>query len=282
MSHLNTEFLLHIRDKYNKSCIIPLSCINAEIHPSSKGNEDEIKDWLEAPTEATNTTPVITQVSQDVFKVSYSLFNIGAYDFSLTINGKHMHGSPYALLCTPIKLSPLSPTDMKGFIWFLSTGEHRRDWKSPVTDKLVTISSSSFKYGNVESILENKNVEFYTDDKVGSWVQLGIENSGFKLFPTHYSIRHGYNYGGFMLKNWNLEASVNGTTWKVLREHKDDGSLAAHGFATCTWEIEATDSYSFFRIITTGPNANGSNQLMMGGLEFYGQLSRFNKQTIVL
>lgn len=198
------------------------------------------------------------------------------------INGKPLRDSPFPLVCSPITLVHISDFDKKGFIWFVCTGERRHEWKSPVTEKWMEISSSPAKFGSVESILENRNAEFYTEDKVGSWVQLSIVNSGFKLRPTHYTLRHGYNYGSFMLRNWNFEASIDGTTWKVLKEHKDDVSLTATGFSTFTWPVEADDSYSHFRITTTGPNANGSNQLMVGGFELYGHLTRSKKVTMVL
>lgn len=281
MSGQNSSFLLHVRDKYNKSCILPLSAIKVEISVPGEHLED-VKDWLESEAppkvEGGSTACTVTKVNDDTFKVEYSIYNIGSYALSICLNGNHLQGSPISLVCEPLSLVYASDFDQNGFFHFIGSNERKSEWKSPITDKLVTVTSSTSKFGSVGFIIEGMNSEFYTDDKPNSWVMASLEHSGFRLSPTHYTLRHGYNFGSFMLRNWRFEASNDGVSWKTLREHKDDQALSANGYSVFTWDLPKTeDFYSHFKITQTGPNANATNNLMIGGLELYGNLNRFQK-----
>lgn len=274
MSNFNNYFLIHIRDKYNHCCILPLSAIKVEIKPFVDQNVQEQVD------EEIKTK--ISYVKDSTVKVEYNIYLLGDYQVNILLNGKKLDKSPFILKCDPISLKYQSDFDKNGFFYFISTKERKQDWKNPLDDRLITVTPSSSKFGKINSIFEMRNVEFYTDDIKGSFVIINIEGSGFKLCPNAYTIKHGYNFGSFMLKNWNLEGSMDGTTWKLIKEHKEDMSLASKGYSTYTWPIDETDSFLYFRIVTTGVNQNGSNHLMLGGIEFYGTLTRFKKLSMTL
>lgn len=52
--------------------------------------------------------------------------------------------------------------------------------------------------------------------------------------PTHYTLRHGGNYRADSLRTWDLQGSLDGNSWTILRRHTQDTSLVDK-FATHTW-----------------------------------------------
>ena len=101
-------------------------------------------------------------------------------------------------------------------------------------------------------------------------VDLGF---GRALQVDHYCLRHGNNYERYILRNWNLEGSNNNIDWTVLREHKDDRSLAEEAYSEGDWDVNSAASnspYRFFRILQTGPNSSGNHHLICCGIELYG------------
>lgn len=283
MSNFDSYFLLNIKDKYNHPCIIPLSAIKVEIKPQIEDQTiEEISEIQVNEEEEGSIKTKLSVVKDSIVRVDYNIYLLGDYQVNILLNGKRLEKSPFLLKCEQIGLNYQSDFDNNGFFYFISTKERKQDWKNPLEERLISVTPSSSKFGKINGIFDRKNIEFYTEDVKGSNIVISIEGSGFKLCPNAYSIKHGYNFGSFMLKNWNLEGSNDGTTWKVIKEHKDDSSLASKGYATSTWQLECSEPFLYFRVITTGLNHNGSNHLMLGGIEFYGTLTRFKKVSMSL
>jgi hypothetical protein len=95
-----------------------------------------------------------------------------------------------------------------------------------------------------------------------------------EIIPSHYTLRHGFDNSDEVLRNWVLEASVDGTAFVELSTHTNDAKLVAAGGSTASWPIAARRggaAYSYFRVRITGDNSpRFANRLMMAGFELYG------------
>ena len=110
------------------------------------------------------------------------------------------------------------------------------------------------------------------------------------VIPRAYTLRHGGNYIGDSLRNWDLQGSVDGVNWILLRRfafpllfphpfsflsrHQRDEALKGK-YMSHTWKIKPQEGerpLRIFRIIQTGHNSSNHNFLVLSGFELYGEL----------
>ncbi|TNN07564.1 E3 ubiquitin-protein ligase HECTD1 [Schistosoma japonicum] len=138
-----------------------------------------------------------------------------------------------------------------------------------------------------------------SENETHAWIAIDL---GLELVPTAYTLaylrRADASEHSLAPRNWKLEASNDAISWIVLREHTNDSSIQSVSGSRATWginlpdnhhhinddvlEMSSSSSYTcvkqptkgwrFFKIQTTGPNANGGKQLALGGFEFYGNV----------
>ena len=134
----------------------------------------------------------------------------------------------------------------------------------------ATSMPSSFKRGTVKDIFNvNMKQNNVSEEGDGAYVQVELKDCA--LIPTAYKIRTGERSKAGHLKNWKLEASSDGDTWTTLRRHANDGTLGTD-WQVATWDIEATQSFVFFRIRMTGPNSKDGLTMSLANVEFYGRV----------
>jgi hypothetical protein len=151
------------------------------------------------------------------------------------------------------------------------------EYVNPHTTRKVIVTASSLGggYCTLEKFIQHTppgGREYNgTNEAPGSWVAVQLAVA---VALKRYDLRHGNNWGGHVLRNWNLEGSNDGVEWVVLRQHVNDTSLAEREHSTASWEVDNPDGLAFsrFRIIMTGPNSSGNHHLMMMGLELYGRV----------
>ncbi|CAH8442904.1 unnamed protein product [Schistosoma rodhaini] len=136
------------------------------------------------------------------------------------------------------------------------------------------------------------------ENETHAWIAVDL---GLQLIPTAYTLaylrRADASEHSLAPRNWKLEASNDAVTWIVLREHNNDSSIQSVSGSRATWSInsyhnnyngnkaetisstlntactkESIRGWRFFKIQTTGTNANCGKQLALGGLEFYGNV----------
>jgi hypothetical protein len=96
--------------------------------------------------------------------------------------------------------------------------------------------------------------------------------------PSYYCLRHGRSDGCHRLKSWDFEGSNDGSSYTVLRAHRNDSSLADQAFSVAAWKVEGVkQAYRYFRIRQTGWNSgdgSGYSQATVdcAGIELYGML----------
>ena len=175
-------------------------------------------------------------------------------------------------------LQYVSDFDRNGlFYWLGTNGGLLPDWSNPSKYGLVHVTSSDgpqLPFGTVHDILSRDSSarNCHTNNKADSWFAVDL---GLWLVPTAYTLRHARGYSKSALRNWVLEASKDGKSWTVLRNHVKDEALDAPG-STATWQLEAPaddQGWRHVRIRLTGPNQGGSsNYVSLSGLELYGRV----------
>ena len=116
-----------------------------------------------------------------------------------------------------------------------------------------------------------------TAAKKNSWWYIDL-GSCYQLVITNCSLRDGKRNGESTLRNWQLEGSNDGETWKKFesvskmkdphRECKDNSV-----FRTGLWSFRGkVKPFRFFRIFQTGFNSSGNYGIYLSGIELYGIL----------
>jgi hypothetical protein len=89
--------------------------------------------------------------------------------------------------------------------------------------------------------------------------------------PTHYSFRA--HYGNYFLRSWVFEGSVDGSSWVVLDQQKDDTTTnSEHPIGT--FAVSHCADCRFVRLRATGKNSAGTDSLFLQAFEIFGHLTR--------
>jgi hypothetical protein len=160
--------------------------------------------------------------------------------------------------------------DINGICYWL--GSKNGSWVNPHTSGRLQVSMSGIGGGTVEKIVDRLgSATIYTLNAVNSWIAIDFLN--YKIKPNYYSIRHD-NETGYYLRNWKLQGSNDATNWIDLDEKNNNtainspdrwGGFPLSGIASF---------YKILRILQTGLNSNSDNYLVIGELEFYGDVVR--------
>ncbi|KAJ4458075.1 hypothetical protein PAPYR_6346 [Paratrimastix pyriformis] len=143
--------------------------------------------------------------------------------------------------------------DERGLFYYIGTQGRTQPWQNPAEAGWVTAT--------------------HFQDYVGK-VDLGAR----RLFaPTRYTLRHSNirSYVEDRLQSWRLEGSPDGTNWWTLDEHTNEpNAIPARADAMATFTVQPAQAFParFFRVLMTGPNPAGDNELSLSGFELYGTL----------
>jgi hypothetical protein len=134
-----------------------------------------------------------------------------------------------------------------------------------ISAKSTYSSSSSYSAKNAaDSGITNY---FHSDSSAGQWLCYDFKN--LRVKPTHYSI-HAY-FGGYYLRSWVFEGSIDGSSWIVFDEQKDNSTMnSSHLIGT--FAAGQSRECRFIRLRQTGKNASGDDYLYLCGFEIFGQL----------
>eukprot|EP01121_Diplochlamys_sp_Union-15-3_P017956 TRINITY_DN6433_c0_g1_i1.p1 TRINITY_DN6433_c0_g1~~TRINITY_DN6433_c0_g1_i1.p1 ORF type:complete len:448 (+),score=56.23 TRINITY_DN6433_c0_g1_i1:75-1418(+) len=171
--------------------------------------------------------------------------------------------------------NPQSP--LKGILYWLGTNMEKEPWHNPIQSGIVRFRISSVQKGDSNSFLSLEPFVLWTQDVPASW--LCIELVGWKVCPHAYSLRHGGNFPGDLLRNWDFQGSNDGKTWNLLKRHSNDTSLK-ESFQVVTWTVDNVTTYNWFRIIQTGHNSSSHNYLALSGFELFGELWEVDEEDL--
>jgi len=172
--------------------------------------------------------------------------------------------------------------DTNGIIYWMGTkGGQSKTWFNPALNGLVRITRKARTGGDSARALSRKVPDGWC---ISGFTSRTSRDAGWFCFdfmeflikPNRYSLRHGRNNGDDVLRNWVLEASNDARSWTILKKHNEDTSLNG-GWGTANWRItsDKVDFFRCFRIRGVGQTTReGRYDVMIGGLEFYGQVMR--------
>ena len=143
----------------------------------------------------------------------------------------------------------------------------------------IEITSNSIAFDNYhpKNLVDyDRDNYYFSKDVSNSFVCFDFKEKSVKI--SSYSIKShsdGKNFGH--LKNWAIEVSDNGKTWKVI-DKRDSCSLLNESNKVVNFPIEKGDDefHRFVRIRSTGNSwyqYGNHNQFYFSLIEFYGQIS---------
>ena len=198
---------------------------------------------------------------------------------------KNARGGPYPRFAIHIvvpegnfpKTSRTASFGEDGMLYAFGTDFGKRSWNNPSGGTyLQSVNRSAFGdgaacVGPAEAFTGRSMVHSHTRSAMGSYY--AIELQSHEASPTHYALMCYGPGGGHFPHYWNFEASVDGQTWTLLREHKGDRSIWAEG-KIHTWPVAPTRAgfYRHFRVVLTGPEKRGRHYLCLSGFEMWGSL----------
>jgi hypothetical protein len=112
---------------------------------------------------------------------------------------------------------------------------------------------------------------FVSEDESGQWICLDFGQ--LRVRPTHYRIIAA------MLKSWVVEGSLSGTRWTEMDWRNDNKSFEDcqapdRSSSTDRWfAMPNPAECRFIRLTQTSKNSRNHHVLMLGCLEFFGELS---------
>jgi hypothetical protein len=191
----------------------------------------------------------------------------------------------------PFTGKQLDDNDKSGILYYIGTNAYTKPWANPHTTSAVLVTSSSLEPDSLPAhAILNRGSD------AGRVVSKNLPGQSFQVdFKTtlvkasHYTLRHYASSNQEVLRNWELQGSLDGRTWHTLSVHEEDTKLkAAHQCAT--WEIPPPASkqeggsggyYRVFRVIQTGHNSNRSDYLALAGFEIYGSIFKNNQVSLI-
>ena len=172
---------------------------------------------------------------------------------------------------TNVSLTYSSNGDTNGLFYYLGTNKNTVSWVNPQPNK-IEVSASSIQFGNVATLTDRQDTEFYTTTGTpDGWVKIHTLTG--KLKCNRYSIRNRYradNDAGSALRNWKLQGSNNDVDWTDLDIQTNNTSLIASSQWLTLTSI-SSESYCYFRLLETGVNSSGNYAICLSEIELYGE-----------
>ena len=163
-----------------------------------------------------------------------------------------------------------SSGDTNGICYWL--GAKNGSWTNPHTSGQLQVSASSFGgSGKPEQIVDRQGgYALYTNNAANSWFSVNFNT--YKIQPNYYTIRHD-NETGYYLRNWKLQGSNDNINWTDLDTKVNNTTInAPDGWGA--FPISGINVfYKILRILQTGPTSTNDNYLVIGELEFYGEVT---------
>jgi hypothetical protein len=179
---------------------------------------------------------------------------------------------------------PVGEWDHDGVLYDIATEGGRSAWVNPHTGGRGVVaawSSQDFKGRSAhESFVSGPQEQprwSVTKDLPESWMRVDL-GSLRRLAVEHYALRTESWGGGLVgnrdLRNWELQgAACEDGPWTMLRRHDNDEALDRQTQPVASWAVEGAAAWRYLRVLQTGFNAHGNNELSCSGVEFWGKLN---------
>jgi len=176
-----------------------------------------------------------------------------------------------------VELKYQSDWDDNGLFSYIGSRKKTTSWSNPYSIGEVTITTSQLggMSGSVENLVGRVSTATWIPSNNyqtnGSWFQIDLKK--YEIQPTYYTLRDSQSGGGYQLRNWVLEGSNDGNSWKTIREHTNDSMITTQGMSG-RWALECDESFRIIRVRVTGHDAGGTYYfLFCSGIELYGYVT---------
>jgi len=166
-----------------------------------------------------------------------------------------------------------SDFDTNGILYWIGCNYGTAKYENPSVKNYVKLTASTtFESGKIENLISHTPCACNMHSQANA--NFTIDFQKISIAPTKYTLRHTDSRDTECIRNWKLEASKDGQTWVLLREHKDDQAIAAKS-QSFTWDINDSkkEFYRYFKIEQTGNNSANSAYFNLAGVEIYGMVS---------
>jgi hypothetical protein len=138
---------------------------------------------------------------------------------------------------------------------------------------IVAITATQNVYNRCHQVADYDWNDFWYSNNTGnSWIQFDFKNR--RVAVTNYTIKSD-GYGNCHLLQWSLDGSNDGQSWVPLdrRNTRDlDGNYVVKSYA-CEQQQSSPGFFRFIRLTQTGVNSANNYYLMLGNLEFSGDVA---------
>lgn len=137
-----------------------------------------------------------------------------------------------------------------------------------------TVKPSSKNTGYATTLVkpQGQKKNFWTQDEENSWIRIDLKKH--KLMIKSYSLHGRVDIDEYQLQTWKLQGFNEMKQWEDLDVHENQPLPFKK---TVTFHIENKDKkqttyFMAFKLIQTGVNTSGTNDLVISRIELFGQL----------
>jgi len=248
--------------------------------------QDEEFDEITKSTEKIKTSQVVFRKSIEELGIT-QLLQEGTVERLKENIQKHFLKINLNNQTKTVCLEYTSDFDGNGLFYWLGTSGGTTEFKNPLAQKLVDVTSTNLCNQNAsqwifEGHLASRDIFFKPPFSGPDSCWFTIDLLNFRISPTKYTLRAASANTGYVPaapRNWLLEGSVDGNQWTTLSDHKNDTTLATVFKATASWTLQnpQEEYFRFIRFKQTGyKNYYPPQYLNFGGLEIYGSVIEIN------
>ena len=143
-------------------------------------------------------------------------------------------------------------------------------WINPATTNTIKINASSINADSqpVTVLINSEPTHFFTQALSDQWISVDMEHVHVRI--RRYMLSVSPDGKGYP-RNWNLQGSQDGQSWKTLKQHVNDKSLTDKK-VTVSLTVPNLKYWSHFRIKQTGNNSKNNLTLGLCQLDIWGEV----------
>lgn len=210
------------------------------------------------------------------------VYNAGLNDTEVAAVNDYL-SSKWEYVATPSFTGTYSSAgDTNGFIYYIGTLLNGGTFANPDSSVGGTLAFASSTGNGVTSEVTNRasSSEWHTNGSAGQWLVLDL-GYGRTFRPNVYTLQNGTASSAFAIRNWKLQGSnnvasnditgVNAATWTDIDVRVNDTTMTTSNASWATYSVtQPATGYRWFRVLSTGLNANNTQHLVVGEIELYG------------
>jgi hypothetical protein len=164
------------------------------------------------------------------------------------------------------RFAPNSET--KGIISYLTSvcgGNVHEKGEVILTASSVHANGGTARWEMKHAVDHNIETHFHANNNGKEWICFDFKEK--MIEPTHYSVCSGWH----PLKSWTVEGSLDGKTWTLLDDQRDNSDVKTDK-SSCTFPVLRSPTIRMIRLTQTGPTHSGHNYLMVRRFEVFGTI----------